>query len=202
MRSFTILIFSGWMTLTLFAQEKPNRGEIAIYLGVGHVAANEGTYGKGAEQGASIEFRPFQHVGFMADLNRLNHSGSISNVNGTLDYWDISGTAVQTSGSAVYHFDVPLEPYVFGGAGALRSSRDIRIKNFIVFPGNQFSSGQNIGSVTVGEMTVKKTDPEVHAGVGVRIPLGWRLSFHPQVRFVRGSATNLIHADFGLAYAW
>jgi hypothetical protein len=57
------------------------------------VGAKEGSYGKGTEAGGSVEIRPFDRLGFMAEINRLNHSGSISNVNGTPDYWDISGTA-------------------------------------------------------------------------------------------------------------
>ena len=165
--------------------------------------AKEGSYGKGAEVGGSVEFRPFDRVGFMADINRLHHTGSISNVNGTSDYWDISGTAVQASGSAVFHFNVPLQPYVLGGAGALRSSRDINIKNFVQFPVLCcLGSGQNIGSVGVGQFQIKQTDAEVHAGAGIRIPIAFGVAFRPEVRIVRAGNLHLVHGIFALSYGW
>jgi hypothetical protein len=70
---------------------------IAVYVGEGHAGGKEGTYGKGMELGTSIEFQPLSRIGFMFDLNRLEHSGSISDVNGTPD-WDIEGTELQASG--------------------------------------------------------------------------------------------------------
>jgi Outer membrane protein beta-barrel domain len=203
MRLFITILVIASTTLTVSAQEKSRRGEIAIYGGAGHISAKEGTYGKGAGAGASVEFRPFERVGFMADINRLHHTGSISNVNGTSDYWDISGTAVQGSGSAVFHFHVPLQPYVLGGAGALRSSRDINIKNFVQLPVPCcFGSGQNIGSIGVGQLQIKQTDAEVHAGAGIRIPIAFGVAFRPEVRFVRAGDLHLVHAIFAAPYAW
>jgi hypothetical protein len=203
MRLFiTILVIASTIP-TVSAQEKSARGEIAIYGGAGHVGAKEGSYGKGADAGAWLEIRPFDSIGFMADVNRLHHTGSISNVNGTSDYWDISGTAVQASGSMVYHFNVPLQPYVLGGAGVLRSSRDINIKNFVQLPTLCcLSSGPNIGSVGVGQFQTRQTDPEAHAGAGIRIPIAFGIAFRPEVRFVRAGDVHLVHAIFAASYAW
>jgi hypothetical protein len=94
-----VFFLTAWTPLQSMAQESPRRNEFAAYVGEGHMGGKEGTYGKGAEEGVSIEIRLYRRIGFMAEINRLNHSGSISNVNGTGDHWDISGTAVQTSGS-------------------------------------------------------------------------------------------------------
>jgi len=202
MRVLSIILCIAASGLPVLAQEKPTAGEVMVYLGGGHVGGQEGTYGKGVEQGASLEVRPFKNIGFMADVHRLNHSGSISNVNGSGNLWDISGTAVQVSGSAVYHFEIPLEPYVFAGAGGLRNSRDINVKTFFVLPSNILSNQPNIGSATIDTITVKKTDPEVHVGAGIRIPIAWHFSFRPEIRFVRTANLSLVHGVFGLAYAW
>jgi len=203
MRLFITILLIASTKLTVSAQDKSVRGEIAIYGGAGHVGAKEGSYGKGAELGASLEVRPFERIGFMADLNRLHHTGSISNVNGTSDYWDMSGTAVQASGSVIYHFSVPLQPYVLGGAGALRSSRDVNIKNFVQLPvACCLGSGQNIGSIGVGQFQTRQTDPEFHAGAGIRIPIAFGIAFRPELRFVRAGDLHLVHAIFAGSYAW
>ena len=111
-----------------------------------------------------------------------------------------NGTTTRFSGSAVFHFNVPLQPYVLGGAGALRSSRDINIKNFVQFPVLCcLGSGQNIGSVGVGQFQIKQTDAEVHAGAGIRIPIAFGVAFRPEVRIVRAGNLHLVHGIFALS---
>ncbi len=206
MRIFTVFFLAAGVALPSLAQETPRQGEFAVYLAEGHMGGKGGTYGKGAEQGASIEIRPFSRIGLMADVNRLNHSGSISNANGTADHWDIAGTAVHASGSLVYHFpNTLLEPYVFGGAGALRSSRVTRITgDFKVFAGTFCFAGcsPNIRPTRFDEVTVKETKPAFHAGAGIRVPLAWGFSFRPEVRLVQAGNVHLAHAVFAMSYGW
>jgi hypothetical protein len=124
----------------------------------------------------------------MFDANRLAHSGSISNVNGTPDDWDVEGREIRTSGSLVYHFvDTQLEPYVFGGVGALRSSRTVRVPgDFQVLAGPVCLLGcsPNIQPTRFEQIRVVETKPVFHGGAGLRVPLAWRLSFRPEVRLV------------------
>jgi len=199
------LILAAWPALPALAQERP-RGEIAVYLGEGHMGGKEGTYGKGAELGASVEIQPLSRIGLMVDVNQLNHSGSIAGANGTPDHWDIEGTAIYTSGSLVYHFlDTRFQPYVFGGAGALRTSREIRITgDFKEFAGPLCLLGcsPNIQPTRFEQVKVKETNPALHAGAGIRVPLGWSFSFRPEVRLVWAGNVHLAHAVFGLSYGW
>ena len=196
---------TAWIPLPSAAQEAPHRNEFAAYVGEGHMGGKEGTYGKGAEEGVSVEFRRSPRLGFMADINRLNHSGTISNVNGSGDHWEISGTAVQTSGSLVYHFyNAPLQPYVFGGAGALRSSRAVSITgDFQVYVGACFPKVcLNIQPTRFENRTVKETTAAFHAGAGVRVPIAWGFSFRPEVRLVHAGDVHLAHAVFSFSYGW
>ena len=206
MRIFTAVLLAAWVALPSWAQETSRGNEFAVYLGAGHVGGKEGTYGKGTEDGLSIEIRRFSSIGFMADVNRLTHSGSISNVNGTGDHWDIAGTVVHGSGSIVYHFrEAPFEPYVFGGAGALRSSREIRITgDFRVFAGPVCFAGcnPNIQPTRFEQVTVKETKPAFHAGAGIRVPLAWRLSFRPEIRLLQAGDVRLVQGVFALSYRW
>jgi hypothetical protein len=206
MRTSLLVFLATWLALPGLAQENRARGEIAVYAGEGHMAGKEGTYGKGAEKGGSFEIRPFARIGFMFDLNRLEHSGSISNVNGTSDHWDINGKETHTSGSVVYHFaGIPLEPYVFGGAGTLRSSRTTKITgDFKVFagPGCFIGCSPNVQPTRTEYTTIKETRTAVNAGAGIRVPIAWRLSFRPEVRVVRAGNASLVHAVFALSYRW
>ena len=206
MRISAVLYIGVCLALPCVAQDKSGRGEFAVYVGEGHAGGKEGTYGKGMELGTSIEFQPLSRIGFMFDLNRLEHSGSISDVNGTPDHWDIEGTELQASGSIVYHFsDAPLEPYVLGGAGVLRSSRTVRITgDFKVFAGPACLVGcmPNIQPTRFEQISVEETKPAFHAGAGIRVPLVWRLSFRPEFRVVRAGNLHLVHAVFGLSYHW
>ena len=203
-----LLLFALVAALTVgtaHAQEIPGRVQVKAYVGEGYVRGSEGTYGKGAEQGGSIEFRPFSRIGFMLDVNRLNHSGSIVNPGGANEWWDIIGTAVHSSGSLVYHFSgVRFEPYVFGGAGAVRVSRTIYIKSdFIISnPSRLCLSGCEPRPIPTrfDQRTFKGTNAAAQIGGGIRVPLVWRLSFQPEFRFVQSSDIRLAHAVFALAY--
>jgi hypothetical protein len=130
--------------------------------------------------------------------------GSIVNPGGANEWWDISGTAVHTSGSLVYHFlRVPLEPYLFGGAGALRVSRTTRIKSDFRIS-NQPNCLVGCGPVPIptrfDQITFNGTNTAAHIGGGIRIPLWWKFSFQPEFRFVQSSDIRLAHAVFALAY--
>ena len=142
----------------------------------------------------------------MIDVNRLNHSGSIDSVNGTPDRWAIQGTALYSSGSLVYHFvDFRLEPYLFGGAGGLRTARTIKITgDFKEFhPGFCLvGCSPNIQPTRFEEVKVKELNLGFHVGGGIRIPLLWRLSLRPELRFVHAEDVDLVHAVFGLSFGW
>src|SRR5262245_13671603 len=174
-RHLIFVLVVGLTLATAQAQELPSLFQVKAYVGEGHVRGSEGTYGKGAEQGGSIEIRPCSRIGFMLDVNRLNHSGSIVNPGGANEWWDISGTAVHTSGSLVDHFPgVVLEPYVVGGAGAVRVSRTTRIKSDFMVVNNQFClAGCRPTPIPTrfDERRTTGTNVAGHVGGGVRIPL-------------------------------
>jgi hypothetical protein len=205
-RIFAIFFFGAWLALPALAQETSGRNEFAVYLGAGHVEGREGTYGKGLEHTVSLELRPFSRMGVMFAVNRLVHSGSISNPNGTPDHWDIEGTEIRTSGSLVYHFEnAEFKPYVFGGVGALRSSRTVRVTgDFRVFGGGFCLVGctPTILPTRREEIRVVETKPALLGGAGIRVPLAWRLSFRPEVQLVKTGSLYLVNADLGLSCRW
>ena len=54
---FAVTSLGTWLAIPALAQETP-RGEFVVYVAEGHMGGQEGTYGKGAEQGASVEISP------------------------------------------------------------------------------------------------------------------------------------------------
>jgi hypothetical protein len=94
---------------------------------------------------------------------------------------------------------------VFGGAGALRSSRAIRITgDFQVFGGGTCfpRACLNILPTRFEYMTVKETTAAFDAGAGIRVPVAWGFSFRPEVRVVQAGDVHLAHAVFALSYGW
>jgi opacity protein-like surface antigen len=205
MRILAALALTVFVTVTAAAQD-PKRLEFTVYGGGTYAETREGNDGRGPAFGGMVEIRLFSRMGFAFDVQRSNHSGTITDPTFPWAHMDVDGHALDTSAGVVYHIsNTHFEPFVDGGVGSIhtvRSQRDrsdehtLFIRCFI--PGCNFTPTFPASVGPWFKQDQRKTS--FHGGVGVYIPLTSRILLRPAFRFVGTKDEHFFHAMVGISY--
>jgi hypothetical protein len=206
MRMLPALALTALISVTAAAQD-PKHLEFTVYGGLTHVGTKPTSYGEGPAIGGAVEFRPFPWLGFAGNIQRSNHSATITNSTFSTEHRDVEGHFLDTSAGVVYHlYKIHLEPFISGEVGSIHTVRSERSRS---------DEHENIGPlcftpgckvITIVPASVgpwskhDQTQTALHASIGVYIPVASRFSLRPELRLIRSKDIRSINALVGLSY--
>lgn len=187
---FTLIppVLAGFLAVgSTLAQDFDRRGEVYGVIGYGGNADDEGGIGKGVAGGGSVGWRVTPRFGVEFDVNAYRHVRDFGG-NGRF-----SGRGEYYTGNLLWHFSRGrIQPYVVGGAGALRHTLTTTL------------SGPGLGARTISGFALD-------LGFGVKGFISDRWSIRPEVRgWAGGSGVEggieapLAHGriSIGIGYHW